>query len=74
MSRYALCKMIQKFETTGYFDILPGRERKHILSSGVQNVTTAVIEASNLSPDDSDTTFMQDDAPPYIDRSVKSFL
>ncbi|GFV55818.1 DUF4817 domain-containing protein [Trichonephila clavipes] len=50
---YALRKMIQKFETTGQFGILPGRRRKHIPSSSTENVATAVVEASSQSLDDS---------------------
>ncbi|GFY72799.1 uncharacterized protein TNIN_346921 [Trichonephila inaurata madagascariensis] len=51
MSPYALRKMIQEFETTGQLGILPGRERRHIPSSSIENVATAVVEASSQSPD-----------------------
>ncbi|GBM63013.1 hypothetical protein AVEN_12287-1 [Araneus ventricosus] len=54
MSSCALRKMIQKFETTGQLGILPGRERKQIPSSRVEDVAIAVVEASNQSPHGSD--------------------
>ncbi|GBM24303.1 hypothetical protein AVEN_158864-1 [Araneus ventricosus] len=38
MSPCALRKMIQKFETTGQLGILPGRGRKQIPSSRVEDV------------------------------------
>ena len=47
MSPYGLRKMMQKFETTGQLGILPGRGRKQIQSSRVENVATAVVEASS---------------------------
>ncbi|GBL73710.1 hypothetical protein AVEN_230699-1 [Araneus ventricosus] len=50
MSPCALRKMIQKFETTGQLAILPGRGRKQIPSSSVEDVATAVVEASSQSP------------------------
>ena len=49
MSPRAPRKMIQKFEATGQFDIPSGRGKKQILSSSVENVATAVIEASRQS-------------------------
>ncbi|GBN13339.1 hypothetical protein AVEN_136095-1 [Araneus ventricosus] len=53
MSPCALRKMIQKFETTGDLGIFPGRRRKQIPSSSVEDVATAVVEASSQSPHDS---------------------
>ncbi|GBN97942.1 hypothetical protein AVEN_72147-1 [Araneus ventricosus] len=50
MSPCALRKTILKFETTGQLDILPGRGRKQIPSSSVEDVATAVVEASSQSP------------------------
>ncbi|GBM60515.1 hypothetical protein AVEN_260001-1 [Araneus ventricosus] len=50
MSPCALPKMIQKFETTGQLGILPGRGRKQIPSSSVEDVATAVVEANSQSP------------------------
>ncbi|GBN35733.1 hypothetical protein AVEN_251779-1 [Araneus ventricosus] len=50
MSPCALRKMIQKFETTGQLGILPGRGRKQIPSSSVEDVNTAVVEARSQSP------------------------
>ncbi|GBL72627.1 hypothetical protein AVEN_127885-1 [Araneus ventricosus] len=50
MSPCALRKMTQKFETTGELGILPGRGRKQIPSSSVQDMATAVVEANSLSP------------------------
>ncbi|GBM30876.1 hypothetical protein AVEN_85055-1 [Araneus ventricosus] len=44
-----LRKMIQKFKITGQFGILPGRGRMQIPSSSVEDVATAVIEASSQS-------------------------
>ncbi|GBN70932.1 hypothetical protein AVEN_197089-1 [Araneus ventricosus] len=49
MSPCVLRKMIQKFETTGQFGILPGRGRKQIPSPSIENVATAVVEASSQS-------------------------
>ncbi|GBN02983.1 hypothetical protein AVEN_255938-1 [Araneus ventricosus] len=49
MSSCALRKMIQKFETTGQLEILPGRGRKKIPSSNVEDVATAVVEVSSQS-------------------------
>ncbi|GBO43161.1 hypothetical protein AVEN_181881-1 [Araneus ventricosus] len=49
MSPCALRKMIQKFETTGQLSIFLGRVRKQILSSSLENVDTAVVEASSQS-------------------------
>ncbi|GBO39959.1 hypothetical protein AVEN_107801-1 [Araneus ventricosus] len=46
----ALRKMIQKFETTGQLGIVPGRGRKQIPSSSVEDVAPAVVEASSQSP------------------------
>ncbi|GBM35927.1 hypothetical protein AVEN_244991-1 [Araneus ventricosus] len=46
----ALRKVIQKFETTGQLGILPGRGRKQIPSSSVEDVATVVVEASSQSP------------------------
>ncbi|GBL99027.1 hypothetical protein AVEN_227535-1 [Araneus ventricosus] len=46
----ALRKMIQKFETTVQLGILPGRGRKQIPSSSVEDVATVVIETSSQSP------------------------
>ncbi|GBM97647.1 hypothetical protein AVEN_68127-1 [Araneus ventricosus] len=42
--------IIQKFEITGQLGILPSRARKQIPSSSVEDVATAVVEASNQSP------------------------
>ncbi|GBL72540.1 hypothetical protein AVEN_127816-1 [Araneus ventricosus] len=50
MSPCTVCKMIQKFETTGQLGILLGRLRKEIPSSSVEDVATAVVEASSQSP------------------------
>ncbi|GBM57910.1 hypothetical protein AVEN_237791-1 [Araneus ventricosus] len=50
MSPCSLRKMIQKFETTGQLGIFSGRGRKQIPSSSVEDVATAVVEASSLSP------------------------
>ncbi|GBM40265.1 hypothetical protein AVEN_238044-1 [Araneus ventricosus] len=44
-----LRKMIQKFETNGQLAILPGRGRKQIPSSSVEDMATAVFEASSQS-------------------------
>ncbi|GBM70864.1 hypothetical protein AVEN_76819-1 [Araneus ventricosus] len=49
MSPFALRKMIQKFETTGQLGILPGRGRKQIPSPSVEDMATAVVEASSQS-------------------------
>ena len=46
MSPYALCK-IQKFERNGKLGIFQGRGWKKILSSRIENVAIAVIQASN---------------------------
>ncbi|GBM82439.1 hypothetical protein AVEN_229480-1 [Araneus ventricosus] len=46
MSPCALCKMIQRFETTGQIGILPG---KQIPSSSFEDVDTSVVEASSQS-------------------------
>ncbi|GBM84744.1 hypothetical protein AVEN_64885-1 [Araneus ventricosus] len=43
----ALCKMIQKFESTGQLGILPCRGKKQISSSIAEDVDTAVVEASS---------------------------
>ncbi|GFU79407.1 DUF4817 domain-containing protein [Trichonephila clavipes] len=53
MSPYALRKMIQKLETTGQLCFLPCRERNQISSSSIENVATAVVEASSQPPDGS---------------------
>ncbi|GBL84602.1 hypothetical protein AVEN_191068-1 [Araneus ventricosus] len=50
MSPCALRKMIQKFETTEQLGILPGRGRKQIPSSSVEDVNTEVVEAISQSP------------------------
>ncbi|GBL77712.1 hypothetical protein AVEN_152931-1 [Araneus ventricosus] len=50
MSRSALRKMIQKFETIGQLGIFPGRRRKQILTSSVEDVAIAVVEANSQSP------------------------
>ncbi|GFX36185.1 uncharacterized protein TNCV_2065261 [Trichonephila clavipes] len=42
--------MIQEFETTGQLGLLLGREQKHITSSSIENVATAVVEACNQFP------------------------
>ncbi|GBN07598.1 hypothetical protein AVEN_260997-1 [Araneus ventricosus] len=42
--------MIQKFETTGRLDILPGRGRKQIPSSSVEDLAIAVVDSSSQSP------------------------
>ncbi|GBM43349.1 hypothetical protein AVEN_166094-1 [Araneus ventricosus] len=68
MSPCALLKKVQEFETTGQLGILPGRGRKQIPSSSVEDVGTAVVEASNQSPHGSDV------APPDIDRHIKKLL
>ncbi|GFT08414.1 uncharacterized protein TNCV_2751411 [Trichonephila clavipes] len=52
MSPHALRKMIQKFEATGQLGILPCRGLKHITSSIIKNVATAVVEANSQSPDE----------------------
>ncbi|GBM85277.1 hypothetical protein AVEN_84104-1 [Araneus ventricosus] len=51
-SNVSMCshKMIQKFETTGQLGILPGRGRKRSPSSSVEEMATAVVEASSQSP------------------------
>ncbi|GFX87549.1 uncharacterized protein TNCV_1330811 [Trichonephila clavipes] len=46
MSKYALRKMIQKFETTGQLGILPGSGRKNILSTSDGNVAIASLKTS----------------------------
>ncbi|GBM41325.1 hypothetical protein AVEN_241484-1 [Araneus ventricosus] len=46
----ALRKMIQKFETTGQPGILPGRGRKQIPSSSVEDVVIVVVEDNSQSP------------------------
>ncbi|GFX87523.1 retrovirus-related Pol polyprotein from transposon 297 [Trichonephila clavipes] len=46
MSKYALRKMIQKFETTGQLGILPGSGRKNILSTCDGNVAIASLKTS----------------------------
>ncbi|GBM56328.1 hypothetical protein AVEN_60310-1 [Araneus ventricosus] len=46
--------MIQKFETARQLGILPGRGRKQIPSSSVEDVATAVVEACGQSPHASD--------------------
>ncbi|GBO24951.1 hypothetical protein AVEN_195266-1 [Araneus ventricosus] len=50
MSPCALRMMIQKFETTGRLDILPGRGRKQIPSSSVEDLAIAVVDSSSQSP------------------------
>ncbi|GBL77387.1 hypothetical protein AVEN_41801-1 [Araneus ventricosus] len=45
MSPCTLRKMIQKFQTTRQFGILPDRGRMQIPSSSVEDVTAAVVEA-----------------------------
>ncbi|GFW95421.1 uncharacterized protein TNCV_2501011 [Trichonephila clavipes] len=42
--------MIEKCETSGQLRIPPSRGRKHILSSSIENVTTAVNEDRSQSP------------------------
>ncbi|GBM11606.1 hypothetical protein AVEN_180153-1 [Araneus ventricosus] len=50
----ALRKMKQKFKTTGQLGILPGRGRKQIPSTSVEDVAIAVVETSSQSPHGSD--------------------
>ncbi|GBL83841.1 hypothetical protein AVEN_132714-1 [Araneus ventricosus] len=62
--------------------ILPGRGRKQIPSSSVEDVPTAVVEASSQSPHGSPEHLLRDGdsevrttfAPPHINRRVKQFL
>ena len=46
MSVMGVKQMMQKFETTGSFDVQPGRGRKQVHSTVVEEVATALQEGS----------------------------
>lgn len=50
MTPRALRDMMKKFETTGQLGILPGRGRKPVSSASVEDVATAVVEATSQDP------------------------
>ncbi|GBM86589.1 hypothetical protein AVEN_165890-1 [Araneus ventricosus] len=47
MTAFGLKKMIDKFEESGSFDVKCGRGRKEIASTSVEDVATALQEASS---------------------------
>lgn len=49
MSGHALGDIIVKFGPTGQLGVLPGRGRKWVFTAIVENMATAVVEASTES-------------------------